>query len=35
VGGTSTRHDVSRGNANGKTALNEFDIMFPGRLDLA
>jgi putative transposase len=35
MGRTSTRHNAGRGNANWKTALNQFDIMFPGRLDLA
>jgi putative transposase len=35
MGRTGTRHNAGRGNANWKTALNQFDIMFPGRLDLA
>jgi putative transposase len=35
MGRTSTRHNAGRGNLNWKTAINQFDIMFPGRLDLA
>jgi putative transposase len=35
MGRTTTRHNAGRGNAAWKTALNQFDIMFPGRLDRA
>jgi putative transposase len=35
VGRTVTRDDAGRGNVAWKTALNQFDIMFPGRLDRA
>jgi hypothetical protein len=33
--GRTTRATAGRGAGAGKTALNQFDIMFPGRLDLA
>jgi putative transposase len=37
MGRTSTRHTSGRGTATGhwQTALNQFDIMFPGRLERA
>jgi putative transposase len=35
MGRTSTRDNAGRGNVAWKTALNQFDIMFPGRLDRA
>jgi putative transposase len=35
MGRTSTRNNAGRGNVAWKTALNQFDIMFPGRLDRA
>jgi putative transposase len=35
MGRTTARTNAGRGNAKWKTALAQFDIMFPGRLDLA
>lgn len=35
MGRTTQRHNAGRGNVSWKTALNQFDIMFPGRLRLA
>jgi len=35
MGRTTQRHNAGRGNVSWKTALNQFDIMFPGRLQLA
>ncbi|WP_438264954.1 IS256 family transposase [Blastococcus mobilis] len=35
MGRTTTRATAGRGGGAWKTALNQFDIMFPGRLDLA
>jgi putative transposase len=35
MGRTTARTNAGRGNARWKTALAQFDIMFPGRLDLA
>jgi putative transposase len=37
MGRTSTRTTAGRGTATGRwhTALNQFDIMFPGRLERA
>ncbi len=35
MGRTSQRANAGRGNVAWKTALNQFDIMFPGRLDRA
>ena len=35
MGRTTTRDNAGRGNVAWKTALNQFDIMFPGRLDRA
>jgi putative transposase len=35
MGRTAPRTNAGRGNAKWKTALAQFDIMFPGRLDLA
>ncbi|MGK5174080.1 IS256 family transposase [Geodermatophilus sp. CPCC 205761] len=35
MGRTTTRATAGRGSGAWKTALNQFDIMFPGRLDLA
>jgi putative transposase len=34
MGRTTQRSNAGRGNVAWKTALNQFDIMFPGRLDL-
>ena len=34
MGRTTQRHNAGRGNVAWKTALNQFDIMFPGRLQL-
>jgi putative transposase len=34
MGRTTQRHNAGRGNVSWKTALNQFDIMFPGRLNL-
>jgi putative transposase len=35
MGRTSTRLNAGRGSANWNTAINQFEIMFPGRLGLA
>jgi putative transposase len=35
TGRTTTRATAGRGGGAWKTALNQFDIMFPGRLDRA